>query len=152
MAINSLNQGAISLSGQIPFYDSNNGADRRVSLSELAEVLQALFTQVDGVITQYEAPSATGFAVLVAPFVAGGSVFLLLTPAAAYAAGSVTLPAVATCVHGQEVIVHCTQAVAALTVSGNGASAVSGGPSSLAAGAFFRMRYDAVLRGWYRVG
>lgn len=152
MALQALSQGTPTAASQLPFYDPQNGADRRASLAQLAEVLQELLASSGQMVSQYAAPSATGFGVQVAPFTEGGSVFLLLTPAAAYAAGTVTLPAVASCTHGQEVLVHSTQAVTALTVAGNGASVVSGAPTTLAAGGSFRLRFDAVLQGWYRAG
>jgi hypothetical protein len=78
--------------------------------------------------------------------------FLLLTPTGGFAAGTITLPAQATCVDGQEVLVTTTQLVTALTVGGNGATAVNGAPTTLAANAFFRMRYDGPAKSWYRVG
>jgi len=102
-------------------------------------------------VTQYAAPAATGFTVLVAPPDSGDSMFLLLTPNAGYAAGTITLPAAATCVDGQELLVTTTQLVTALTVGGNG-STVNGAPTTLAANAFFRLRFDGVFKAWYRVG
>jgi hypothetical protein len=102
--------------------------------------------------TQYSAPAATGFSVTVAPTTSGGNVWLLLTPVAGYAAGTIVLPALATLSDGQEVLVSCTQAVTTLTVSLNGATAANGAPTTLAANAFFRLKYDAVLSSWYRVG
>lgn len=144
-----LNQGTFSLSAQIPFLDTLNGSDRRGSVAQLAEVILGQLSTADGFITQYDSPAASGFTVTAAPFVAGGSVFLLLTPAGDFASGTVILPAEA--VHGQKVTVHCTQAVTTLSVSGNGASVVSGAPATLADGGFFTLRYDGVTRGWYRV-
>ena len=44
-----------------------------------------------------------------------------------------------------------TQAVTTLTVSGNGAT-VNGAPAALTANGFFRLRFDGVLGGWYRLG
>jgi len=147
--LQNLSQGTLTLASQVPFYDTTNGADRRASMADLAALVLAQSSSGDGFITQYESPTATGFSVTVSPFVAGGSVFLLITPAADYASGTVVLPAGA--VHGQKVQVHSTQSVAALTVSGNGAAAVSGAPTALTDGSFFTMRYDGVTRGWYRV-
>jgi hypothetical protein len=59
---------------------------------------------------------------------------------------------VATVVDKQEVLVNCTQQVTALTVNGNGAVAVTGEPASLGADDYFRLKYDAIMRTWYRVG
>lgn len=151
MSIERLNQGTLAAGSQIPFNDPANGADRRASVKALAALLQTLLTPSQGLITQYAAPAATGFTVVIAPPTDGASMFLLLTPLAAYAAGTITLPQQATCVDGQEVLVHTTQAVTALTVNGNGAVAVIGAPAALAQFAFFRLRYDAVNQSWYRV-
>lgn len=132
-------------------FSASLGNDAKATLSTLATWLQSQLTAAGGFVTQYAAPAATGFTVTIAPTVTGGSVFLLLTPVAGYAAGTITLPAQASCVDGQEVLVSCTQAVTTLTVSGNG-STVNGAPSTLAANAFFRLRFDGVFKAWYRVG
>lgn len=148
MAINALNAGTLANDSQLPFFDVGNGQDRKASVAELATLLQGI--GATGEITQYSAPSATGFGVTIAPTVSGGSVYLLLTPAAGYAAGTITLPAEALCVDGQQVRVSCTQAVTTLTVAGNGAT-VNGAPTTLAANGFFTLRFDGVFRAWYRV-
>jgi hypothetical protein len=150
-SINSLSQTDIAAADSLPFASSANGADRRTSVTQLVALIQSLLTVDDGFVTQYAAPNATGFGVQVAPGTSGGSVYLLLTPAAGYAAGTITLPAQAACVDGQELLVSCTQAVTTLTVAGNG-STVNGAPTTLAANAFFRLRFDGVFKAWYRVG
>lgn len=150
-SIASLSQTDIAVSDSIPFASAANGADRRTSVSQLAALLQAQLSSNDGIVTQYASPAATGFSVQIAPAVQGGSVWLLLTPLAGYAAGTLTLPAQALCVDGQELLVNTTQAVTALTVAGNG-STVIGAPTTLAANAFFRLRFDGVSKNWYRVG
>ena len=147
MAIERLNQGTPTLAASVPFYDPTKGADRRASLTEILELLQE--QSVGAMQTQYSAPNATGFSVTISPTVTGGSVWLLLTPAAGYAAGTIVLPASA--LDGQEILVSCTQAVTTLTVSGNGHT-VNGAPTALAANSFFRLRYDGVFAAWYRVG
>lgn len=151
MAIERLNQGTPTSASQIPFYDPQNGQDRRCSIDELAQLLQDELTSSGGLITQYAAPNATGFNVAIAPPTDGASVYLLLTPAAGYAAGTITLPPQALCVDGQELLVSCTQLVTALTVAGNG-STVNGAPTTLAANGFFRLRFDGVFKAWYRAG
>ena len=95
-------------------------------------------------VAQYAAPSATGFTVTVA----NGDAWLILTPTAGFAAGTINLPTNRTA--GQRVQVICTQAVTALTVSGVGTT-VTGAPTTLAANAFFTMAFDAVLAAWFRV-
>lgn len=151
MGIASLSQTDIAVADSLPFLSAANGADRRTSVTQLVALIQALLTDDNNPATQYAAPSATGFTVTVAPLATGGSVWLLLTPLAGYAAGAITLPAQALCVDGQELIVNTTQAVTALTVSGNG-STVNGAPTTLAANAFFRLRFDGVFKAWYRIG
>jgi hypothetical protein len=131
---------------QIPFFSTPNGQDSRGSLTDLATLMQSLLTSA-GSITQYAAPSATGFSVTIAPPTAGGSVYLLLTPTAGFAAGTIVLPTPPA--DRQEVSVVTTQAISTLTVSGNGAT-VTGSPSTLAANATFKLRYNAAgAAGWY---
>lgn len=152
MAIEKLNQGTPTASSQLPFHDVSNGQDRRASLTEIAGVIAEISeSSAVTMTTQYAAPSATGFSVTIAPLTAGGSVFLALTPDAGYAAGTIVMPAVTECVDGQELLAHSTQAVTTLTLSGNGAT-FSGAPTALTAASFFRLRFDAVLSRWYRVG
>lgn len=152
MAINNLNQGTPTTASQIPYFDPTNGQDRRASLAEVAEVIQDLTASPGGLVTQYAAPAATGFTVAVAPPSAGASMFLLLTPVGAYAAGTIKLPLKAELQDGQELLVHTTQAVTALAFDLNGATAANGAPTTLAQFAFFRLRYDTVNASWYRVG
>lgn len=104
--------------------------------------------------TQYASPNGSGFSVAISdgniPVVA--NVHLILTPVTGYAAGTIVLPATPGAVDKQEVLVNCTQAVTTLTVNGNGASAVIGAPTTLAANAFFRLKYDLLTKNWYRIG
>jgi len=136
---------------QFPLYSAANGDARRTSLTLLTEYMQNQITSQDGMQTQYAAPNATGFTLTVAPTVAGGDVWLRVTPTAGFAAGTITLPALASSVDRQEVLVTCNQAVTTFTVNGNG-STVEGAPTTLAANAFFRLRYEAVFHVWVRVG
>lgn len=142
---------SLAAGDQFPIYSAANGDARRTSLTLLTEYLQEQLTTQDDMQTQYEAPNATGFTLTVAPTVAGGDVWLRVTPTAGFAAGTITLPALASSVDNQEVLVTCNQAVTTLTVNGNG-STVEGAPTTLAANAFFRLRYEAVFHVWVRVG
>lgn len=136
-------------SDQVPIYSSENGDARKASMATLLAFFSGQITANDDKITQYAAPSATAFNVQLNNDV--NSVWLILTPTGILAAGTLTLPAVANCVDRQEILVNCTQTVTALTISGNG-STVTGAPTTLAANAFFRLRFDAVTKTWYRVG
>jgi len=140
---------SVSSSDAVPIYSSEQGDARKASMSVIAAFIASLITANDDKVSQYAAPSATAFNVTVNN--SSSSVWLILTPTATFAAGTITLPAVASCVDRQEVLVNCTQIVTALTVAGNGAT-VTGAPTTLAANAFFRLRFDAVAKVWYRVG
>lgn len=136
---------------QLVVYMSGSGDVRKLSISALAAYIQAMLTTTGSFQTQYAAPNATGFSVTISPGVEGGSVYLLLTPVGAYAAGTIVLPSKDVAYDGQELLVSTTQAVTALTINASGAT-LSGAPTTLAANAFFRLRYDGTFQTWYRVG
>lgn len=151
-SINQLStQDTISGGDRFAIFSAANGDTRGVSATAVASFVQSQIDSNGGFVTQYAAPNATGFSVTISPPIAGTSVFLLLTPLAGYAAGTIILPIRGTAADGQEVLVSCTQAVTTLTVNGNG-STVNGAPATLAANAFFKLRYDGVFGAWYRVG
>lgn len=97
---------------------------------------------------QYATPSASGFTV---DILANRS-FLMLNQAGDYAEGTLNLPAVATIVDGQEIVVSSVRAVTTLTIGNGGASFVLGAPTSLTSGGFFRLKFNALTGGWFRVG
>lgn len=101
--------------------------------------------------TQRASPAATGFTVNISPPSSdvNRNVWLLLTPTAAFAAGTIALPSAANCLDQQVVTVSCTQQVNTVTVSSSGAT-VKGAPSALAADSTFKMRYDTSTLTWYR--
>lgn len=134
---------------QIAVYSSANGDTRRLSLTALTTLVLAGAVSTDNKTTQYAAPSASPFTVAITD--SSASIWLVLTPTGTLAVGTITLPAVANAIDRQEVMVNCTQIVSTLTVGGNGATAVTGAPTSLAAGDCFTMRYEAVTKTWYRV-
>jgi len=136
-------------SDQVPIYSSGQGDARKASMSVIKSFVLSGATTSDDKVTQYAAPSATGFTVTVNN--SSDSVWLILTPLAGYAAGTLVLPAVANCVDRQEILFNTTQAVTTLTINANGATVI-GAPTTLAANAFFRLRFDDVLNTWYRVG
>lgn len=143
---------SLSAGDLLVIWSASNSDARSAAISVLLSYLQSNLTPGGSFETQYFAPSATGFSVTVAPTTAGNNVHLLMTPVADYAAGTVTLPAVATCVDKQEVLISSTHAVTTLTISGNGATAVNGAPTTLSANGFARLKYDAVNTSWYRIG
>lgn len=140
---------ALAGGDQLPVYSASNDDTRKVSVTALKTFVTSGMTASDDKITQFSAPAASPFSVDVTD--SGQSIWLVLTPTGALAAGTITLPAVANCRDRQEVLVNCTQAVTTLTVAGNG-STVVGAPTTLAANGYFRLRFEAVLKRWYRVG
>ena len=134
-----------------------NGDARKAAATVLLEYMQEnlVFSEAGfgTYTTQYSSPSATAFNVTVTDGKDDNTnTHLILTPTAGFAAGTITLPPVTSVVDKQEVLVNCTQQVTALTVDGNGATAVTGAPAQLGADDFFRMKYDAATSTWYRVG
>jgi hypothetical protein len=136
---------ALALADNFPLESASDRDARKASLSALRDFLQANLTfSASDLVQQYAAPSATGFSVSIAV----GNTWLILTPVAGYAAGTIVLPANPT--NEQVVNLNTTQAVTTLTVNGNGKT-VTGAPTTLAANAFFTLRFDATTNAWYRV-
>lgn len=132
-----------------------NNQDYRLSINELVAFIQGAlvippFSGFVDYTTQYAAPSSSGFSVAITN--SSANTHLILTPTTGFAAGTIVLPAVANCVDKQDILVNTTQQVTALTINGNGAVAVTGEPTSLAADDFFRLKFDALTSTWYRVG
>lgn len=139
----------IAVGDLLALWSTANGDTRKASLTDLIAFLLQQMNLAVSPAPQYAAPDATGFSVTVAPAVEGGSVWLLLKPTSGFAAGTIVLPLDP--VDRQEVLVSITQPVTALTVSGNGKT-VNGAPTTAAANAFFRLRFDTVEGAWYRIG
>jgi hypothetical protein len=133
-------------------WKSNEGDFRGISITDLMTSVQSLLTlgrpEAD---TQYAAPSATGFSVAIVGAELDHDVHLILTPVAGYANGTIILPAASGCRDKQLVIVNCTQAVTALAITLNGATAVTGAPTALLANGFFTLCYDLASKTWYRI-
>lgn len=147
--INQLNAAAtVSGSDLLAIYSQQNGDARKLSLTNFAAWIATQVTFVDDKVTQYSAP-LTGTTVLATD--TQNSVWLILTPAGGLAALTIKLPLLANTLDKQEILVNSTQTITTLTLDGNGSSIV-GGPTTLAANGFFRLRFDAVMKTWYRVG
>jgi hypothetical protein len=136
---------ALALADSFPLESASDRDARKASLSALRDFMQTNLTfSASDLVQQYAAPSATGFSVSIAV----GNTWLILTPVAGYAAGTIILPANPT--NEQVVNLNTTQAVTTLTVNGNGKT-VTGAPTTLAANAFFTLRFDQTLNSWFRV-
>jgi hypothetical protein len=127
----------------IPVWATNNGDTRKASLTLLASyVNDQIELPVDISRSQYSAPSATGFTVVVT----SPNTWLVLNPTNSFAAGTIVLP---TGVPDLSMVsIVTTRAITSLTVSTSG-SAVVGAPLTAAANTAFTMRYDAVTNSWY---
>lgn len=130
---------------QLPVYSPVNGDARRVSITSLIEFFQANFADPD-YLTIINAPTNSGFNLQLSAQTQ--SLFLILNPSGAFAAGTITLPPVASCFDGQEILVASSQSIAALTVNGNGATLI-GTPGALGIGGFFTIRFNRLQSTWY---
>lgn len=150
--INSLSATDIVTAGDlVAVYKQSNGDARKAAMSVLLAYMQDSLTfETNEFTKQYAAPAATGFSVAVTD--GSNNIWLIMTPVAGYAAGTIVLPSTANAVDLQEILVICTQAVTALTIDGNGATDVIGEPTTLAANDYFRLKYDATTTTWYRIG
>lgn len=134
------------------------GGDRKLPYSDLLTSLNRdlTFPGSDAkpeYVKQRSTPSATGFNITITDGSDDDSnMWLVLTPTGTFAAGTITLPPVASVIDDQEVLVNCTQIVTTLIVDGNGATGVLGEPTTLAANDFFKLKFDNQTKNWYRVG
>ena len=138
----------LSGSDLLPVYSSVNGDARKLSLSALVAYFQSVFTRTD-YITTVNTPG-DGFNITIEQD--GQPRWLLLRPTSALATGTVVLPSPTVAADGQEVLVTTTLQIASFTVDGNGATAVFGAPSVLAAEDKFTLRYNAQSKSWYAIG
>ena len=148
--INQLTATTPSASQSLPVYDPAKGDSRRFSLSDLSIWLQSLVAPgLQEPNTQYSAP-ADGGTIQVDDN--DDDTHLIITPALGLALLTITLPALANLRDKQKLICNCTQAVAGLTIDGNGATVATGAPAALLADDYFTLKYDATLNVWYRIG
>jgi len=148
--INQLTATTPGASQSLPVYDPAKGDSRRFSLSDLLDWITAnTAAGVQEPNTQYSAP-VDGGTILVNDD--DEDTHLIITPALGLAALTITLPAMGSLRDKQQLIVNCTQAIAALTIGGNGATVGTGAPAALLADEYFTLKYDATLNIWYRIG
>lgn len=148
--INQLTATAPGASQSLPVYDPAKGDSRRFSLSDLLTWIKSqTLAGVQEPNTQYSAP-VDGGTILVDDN--DEDTHLIITPAIGLALLTITLPALANLRDKQQLICNCTQAIAGLTISGNGATVGTGAPAALLADDYFTLKYDATLNVWYRIG
>lgn len=138
----------VSGGDQLPIYVPNNGDARKVSVTQLLTYFQTVFA-APTVSTNLYTPG-TGFNVTV-PTPVSEQQWMLLQPAGTLATGTITLPLNTGTPDGTQVLVTTTQIITAFTLALNGAAAAFGAPTTLAANAFFTMRFYQATNSWYRV-
>jgi len=139
----------VSGGDQIPVYVPNNGDARKISISQLLTYFQQTFA-APTVATNLYVPT-TGFNITV-PTPVSEQQWMLLQPASTLASGTITLPLNTGVPDGTQLLVTSTQVITTLSISLNGASAVSGSPTALASGGFFTLRFYQPTNTWYRIG
>lgn len=146
--INQLSSTSSLASGdQIPVYDASDGDARKASLSTLLSFIEANFANPD-LETQTFAPTGSGFTVTATA--STSSIWMIVNPTGAFAAGTVQFPPDEDCFDGQVIVVTSSQAVTALTVDGNGAT-VAGAPTTIGTNGFAQFRYQASVTKWWCV-
>lgn len=133
----------------LPIYVPNNGDARKVSVTQLLTYFQSSFA-APTVATNLYTPGA-GFNVTV-PTPVSEQQWMLLQPAGTLATGTITLPLNTGTPDGTQLLVTTTQIITAFTLALNGAAAAFGAPTTLAANAFFTMRFYQSTNSWYRIG
>jgi hypothetical protein len=137
----------------LPIWRANNSDTRKTALSVLTTYLQNALTfpsvGQSQFVVQYAAPVATGFTVTLVS--TSNNQWLIMSPLATYATGTITFPPVASVVDNQEILIYSTQIVTALTLAGNGAT-ISGSPGFITAAGALRFKYNALAGSWYRIG
>lgn len=138
----------VSGGDQLPIYVPNNGDARKVSVSQLLAYFQTVFA-APTVATNLYTPGA-GFNITV-PTPVSEQQWMVIQPAGTLATGTVTLPLNTGVPDGTQVLVTTTQIITAFTLALNGAAAAFGAPTTLAADAFFTMRFYQATNSWYRI-
>jgi hypothetical protein len=138
----------VSGGDQLPIYVPNNGDARKVSVNQLLQYFQTTFA-APTVATNLYTPG-TGFNITV-PTPVSEQQWMVIQPAGTLAAGTITLPLNTGTPDGTQVLVTTTQIITAFTLALNGAASAFGAPTTLAANAFFTMRFYQATNSWYRV-
>ena len=138
----------VSGGDQLPVYSQNNGDARKISITQLLQYFQTVFA-APTVATNLYTPG-TGFNITV-PTPTSEQQWMVIQPAGTLATGTVTLPLNTGVPDGTQMLVTTTQIITAFTLAVNGAAAAFGAPTTLAANAFFTMRFYQATNSWYRI-
>jgi hypothetical protein len=138
----------ISSGDQLPVYSPNNGDARRTSIGSLLTFFQQSFASPTLAVNLYVPGS--GFNITV-PTPVSNDQWMLLQPAGTLATGTITLPLNTGVPDGTTVLITTTQEITSLTIALNGASAIYGGVSFLAAGSATAIRFYQPTNSWYQI-
>jgi hypothetical protein len=138
----------VSGGDQLPIYVPNNGDARKVSVNQLLQYFQTTFA-APTVATNLYTPG-TGFNITV-PTPVSEQQWMVIQPAGTLAAGTITRPLNTGTPDGTQVLVTSTQIITSFTLALNGAAAAFGAPTTMAANAFFTVRFYQATNSWYRV-
>jgi len=138
----------ISSGDQLPVYSPNNGDARRTSIGSLLTFFQQSFASPT-LAVNLSVPT-TGFNITV-PTPVSNDQWMLLQPAGTLATGTITLPLNTGVPDGTSVLITSTQEITSLTIALNGASAIYGAVTSLAAGTATAIRFYQPTNSWYQI-
>ena len=138
----------ISSGDQLPVYSPNNGDARRTSIGSLLTFFQQSFASPTLAVNLFVPGS--GFNITV-PTPVSNDQWMLLQPAGTLATGTITLPLNTSVPDGTTVLITTTQEITSLTIALNGASAIYGGVTSLAAGTATAIRFYQPTNSWYQI-
>jgi hypothetical protein len=138
----------VSSGDQLPVYSPNNGDARRLSIGNLLTFFQQTFASPTLAVNLYVPGS--GFNITV-PTPVSNDQWMLLQPAGTLATGTITLPLNTGVPDGTTVLITTTQEITSLTIALNGASAIYGGVTSLAAGTATAIRFYQPTNSWYQI-
>jgi hypothetical protein len=138
----------ISSGDQLAVYTPNNGDARRTSINSLLSFFQQNFASPTLAVNLFVPGS--GFNITV-PTPVSNDQWMLLQPAGTLATGTITLPLNTSVPDGTTVLITSTQEITSLTIALNGASAIYGGVTSLAAGTATSIRFYQPTNSWYQI-
>jgi len=138
----------VSPGDQVPIYSPNNGDARRLPISSLLQYFQQTFASPTLAVNLFVPGS--GFNITV-PTPVSNDQWMLLQPAGPLATGTITLPLNTGVPDGTSVLITTTQEITSLTLALNGASAIYGGVTSLAAGTATALRFYQPTNSWYQI-
>jgi hypothetical protein len=138
----------ISSGDQLPVYSPNNGDARRTSIGSLLTFFQQSFASPTLSVNLYVPGS--GFNITV-PTPVSNDQWMLLQPAGTLATGTITLPLNTGVPDGTTILITTTQEITSLTIALNGATAIYGAVTSLAAGTATAIRFYQPTNSWYQI-